>query len=271
MGARMRSARSLFVLLFAAVALAASAQSLPTVNLESRVIDDFDENPTSRWIARGSKFTTIERDQSGKATKKFPLTAVAPGYPVAAFGRSRDKADRNTLGVRGKFDRRGYNFVEIIPAAEAPADVDPARIIYEDVAGGKKWVHRPIELPGTVHYLDMWVWGSNLKYYLDVHFEDYQGIDYVVKMGDLNYFGWKNLRIGVPAYVSQSVNTVPRFRSLRLTKFTLWTRPEERVDEFYIYFDHLKVLTDLFESRYDGDEMEEPETLKQVWGTTWSR
>jgi hypothetical protein len=261
----------LFPLLLAAAAAAAGAQSLPTVNLESRVIDDFDENPTSRWIARGSKFTTIERDDSGKAVKMFPLTATAPGYPVAAFGRSRDKVDRHVLGVRGKFDRRGYNYVEIVPAAEAPADADESRIIYEDVSTGKKWVHRPIDLPGKVAYLDAWIWGSNLKYYLDAHFEDHRGIDYVVKMGDLTFFGWRNLRIGVPAYISQSANTVPRFRTLRFTKFTLWTRPEERVDEFYIYFDHLKVLTDLFESRYDGDEMEEPETLQEVWGTTWSR
>lgn len=271
MGAGMRTARRLFVLVFAAAALAAAAQSLPTVNLESRVVDDFDENPTSRWIARGSKFTTVERDQSGKATRMYPVTAVVPGYPMAAFGRSKDKEDRNSFGVRGKFNRRGYNFVEIIPAAEAPANVDKSKIIYEDIETGKKWIHRPIELPGTVHFLDLWVWGSNLKYYLEVSFEDHRGTDYAVKMGDLNFFGWRNLRIGIPSYISQSASTVPRFRNLRLTKFTVWTRPEERVDEFYVYFDHLKVLTDLYEARYDGDEMEEPEFMKQVWGTTWSR
>lgn len=271
MGAGMRSAKRLFVLLFAAAAFAAAAQTLPTANLESRVVDDFDEKPTTRWIARGSKFTTVERDQNGKATRMYPVTANAPGYPIAAFGRSKDKPDRGTFGLRGKFDRRGYNFVEIVPAAEAPKDADASKIIYEDIQGGKKWVHRPIDLSGKIHYLDLWVWGSNLKYYLDVHIEDYRGIDYVVRMGDLNFFGWKNLRIGIPTYISQSANTVPRFRSLRLTKFTLWTRPEERVDEFYIYFDHLKVLTDLYESRYDGDDFEEPATLEKVWGTAWSR
>jgi hypothetical protein len=270
MGAGMRFAKSLIVLMFAAVSYAAGAQGLPTVNLESRIIEDFDEKPTTRWIARGSKFTTVERDQGGKATQVYPVLASTPGYPLAAFGRSKDKPDRGTLGLHGKFDRKGYNFIEIIPAAEAPANTEDSKVVYADLAG-KKWVHRPIELPGKIHYMDLWVWGSNLKYYLDVHLEDYKGEDFVIRMGDLNFFGWKNLRIGIPSYISQASGTVPRFRNLRFTKFTLWTRPEERVDDFYFYLDHFKVLTDLFESRYDGDDLEEPETLKQVWGTTWNR
>ncbi len=271
MAAGMRFARYLFVQIFAAAAYVAGAQGLPTASLESRVIEDFDSNPTSRWIARGSKFTDIERDQNGKATRMYPVTASVPGYPLALFGRSGDKQERGTLGIHGKFDRRGYNFIEIVPAVEAPSDADPSTIVYEDISSGKKYVSRPIELPGKIFNLDMWVWGSNLKYYVDVHLEDWRGVNYVIKMGDLNYFGWRDLRIEIPGYLSQSASTVPRFRNLRLTKFTLWTRPEERVDDFYVYLDHLKVLTDLYESRYDGDDLEDPQTLQKVWGTTWDR
>jgi hypothetical protein len=270
MGAGMRFAKVLIVMMFAAVAWAAGAQGVPAVNLESRIIEDFDENPANRWVARGSKFTAVERDQNGKATKIYPTLANAPAYPLAAFGRSKDKQDRGALGIHGKFERRGYNFVEIIPAAEAPANTEESRIVYTDLAG-KKWVHRPIDLPGQVRYMDLWVWGSNLKFYIDVHLEDHKGTDYVIRMGDLAFFGWRNLRIGIPAYISQNVDTVPRFRNLKLTKFTLWTRPEERVDDFYFYIDHLKVLTDIFESRYDGDDLETPETLQKVWGTTWNK
>jgi hypothetical protein len=265
----MRFRKSLFLQLFAAAAFVAGAQTLPTVSFETRVIEDFDENPTSRWIVRGSKFTTVERDESGKATRIYPVAANVPGYPLAAFGRSTDKPDRGTLGLHGRFDRKGYNYIEIIPAAEAPKEADQSQIIHQDGTTGKKWVSKPLDLPGRILYLDLWVWGSNLRYYLDVHLEDYRGIDHVVRMGDLNFLGWRNLRAGIPGGIMQNANTVPRFRNLRLTKFTLWTRPEERVDDFYVYFDQIKVLTDLYETRYDGDDLEQTATLQKVWGTTW--
>lgn len=240
-----------------------------TVSYESSIVEDFDETPTDRWIVRGSKFTTVERDENGNATKVYPEIADVPGYPLALFGRSKDKDDRGVLGLHGKFDRRGYNIIEIIPATEAPADATPEQIIYEDLGSGKKWISKPLDLPGRVGYIGLWAWGSNHKYYLELHLRDYRGVDHVVKMGDLNFFGWKNLRIGVPSIVPQAAQYVPRFRNMQITKFALWTRPQEKVDDFYFYLDHLKVLTNLFESRYDGDDLEEPEFMQEVWGKTW--
>jgi hypothetical protein len=197
------------------------------------------------------------------------MLADVPGYPQALFGRSLDKPDRGVLGMWGKFDRKGYNFIELIPAAEAPADADDSAIIYENLEDGKRWVHAPIDLPGRISYIDIWVWGSNHKYYLDLHVEDHRGIDYVLKFGDLNFVGWRNLRIQIPTYISQSVQYLPRFRNMRVTKLTIWTRPQEKVDEFFMYFDHMKVLTDLFESRYDGDDFEQPDFMQDTWGKTW--
>ena len=184
--------RSIWLMAFFAVAaLSVGAQSgLPTVSLESMVLEDFDDNPASRWIARGSKFTTIERDEAGKPVRMFPVLADVSGYPQALFGRSRDNPDRGVLGLWGKFDRRAYNFIEIVPAREADKDAPDTSIVYQDLQTGKRWVHAPIDLKGTIHYLDLWVWGSNHKYYMEAHLEDYRGIDYVLKLGDLNFFGW---------------------------------------------------------------------------------
>ena len=39
----------------------------------------------------------------------------------------------------------------------------------------------------------------------------------------------------------------------------------ERVDNFYVYFKQMKVLTDTFESLYDGDELGDPERVQQLW------
>ena len=70
------------------------------VTFVGNVIEDFDENPTSRWIARGSKFTTVEYDQGGQPERIYPAVADVPGFPQALFGRSLDKlfkADRASI------------------------------------------------------------------------------------------------------------------------------------------------------------------------------
>jgi hypothetical protein len=274
MAIRLTSIWAVAVALMGVVALGVGAQQstgtqFSTVSWESEIIDDFDQTPTDRWVVRGSKFTTVERDENGNPTKIYPEIADVPGYPEALFGRSKDKQDRGVLGIHGKFNRRGYNQVEIIPAMEAPADTPDGEIIHQDLETGKRWVSKPLDLPGRVGIVDLWAWGSNHRYYLEMYVRDYRGVDHVISMGDLNYFGWKNLRVGIPAVIPQAAQYVPRFRNMQITKFVLWTRPEEKVDNFYFYLDHLKVLTNLFESRYDGDELESPEMLEQVWGTTW--
>jgi ligand-binding SRPBCC domain-containing protein len=49
-------------------------------------------------------------------------------------------------------------------------------------------------------------------------------------------------------------------------KFRVWTSPEERVDNFYVYFDNVKVLTDNFEAVYDGDDLATIHKTRQLWG-----
>ncbi len=214
-----------------------------TVNYTSQVIESFD-NPDARpWIVRGSKF----------ATEGYPKMAYANAWPEALFGKNREKKDLKCLGIHGKFNRKAYNYIEIIPAKK-------------DKDGNL--VPDPIELPGRVKYIDLWAWGSNHDYYMEIHLRDYQGIEHVLPLGSLRYEGWRDLVTVVPASIPQSRRYLPKRRGLQLTKLVMWTRPEEKVDDFYLYLDHIKVLTDMFESRYDGDNLVEPDVMKEIWGTS---
>ncbi len=262
--------RTLFCLFFSALLSVPVFSDQLAANLDAKVLESFDDDPTSRWIARGSKFTKKIYDENGNVVDMYPKIAEAPGFPAAlrGIGFKDLEGKLKILGVKASFSRKGYNYIEIIPASPADAGTPEKDIIYEDISTGTKWIHAPIEIPGRVQYFDMWVWGSNHNYTLYAHFEDYRGIGHSFRMGDLTYPGWKNLRVVMPASIPQSTRYLPKFKSLVFTKFVIWTTPNEKVDEFYVYFDHLKVLTDMFQTRFDGDELVSPDLLEQVWGAS---
>ena len=226
----------LLLLLCAVLAVADEA----TVNLQSKVIASFDDPDGMQWIIQGSKFVT----------KDFPQATTVRAWPDALYGRSPEQKNLFALGIHSRFDRKGYNYIEIIPAKKG---------------SDGKLAPVPLALPGRVKSLDMWVWGSNFNYTMDVHLRDFEGVDRVLHMGSLNYPGWKNLSVGITGSIPQSRRYIPRFRALDLTKFVIWTTPTERVDDFYVFFDEVKILTDLFESRFDGDHLADPRILDQLW------
>jgi len=43
------------------------------------------------------------------------------------------------------------------------------------------------------------------------------------------------------------------------------------VDNFQIYFDQIKVLTDTFESLFDGDELADTERVQELWSSGSSK
>jgi hypothetical protein len=225
-----------------------------TEYLQSVVVEAFD-SPTGdadsksttsstnhRWIVRGSKFIT----------EGFPKYSWVKTYPTAAFPDSQVNQDLKSLGVQGAFDRVGYNYLEFVPV-EA-----------KDGADGKP-VESAITLPGRVKQLDIWAWGSNYKYYLEIQLRDWRGMIHTVRLGDLNYIGWKNLSIQVPPGIPQDVRYVPSRKGLELVKIVMWTYPDEKVNGFKLYLDQIKILTDTFETPYDGSVLGDEKTVDTLW------
>lgn len=209
-------------------------------NLASVVLDSFDQPDKSFWIAQGSNFVT----------QGYPQIGYIRTWPDALFGKNKDNKDLFALGVHGKFDRKGYNFVEIIPAKK-------------DSSG--KLVPSTMPIPGKAKAIDLWVWGSNYDFYLDVHVRDFQGVDHVLRLGDLLYAGWRDLSVDIPGSIPQSRRYIPSYQGLEITEFVIWTRPTEKVDDFYVFLDQIKVLTDEMVERFDGDNLADMDTLNQLW------
>jgi hypothetical protein len=220
-----------------------------TINLESRVIQDFSKPEAQNWFVLGSKFSTGD----------FPHLGFIKGGPMAILG-SDPTAEQSarSLGVAMLFDRKEYNWIDIVP--------------------GTKDSPKEIPMPGRVKMIDLWVWSGNFNYYLEAFVRDYHGIVYTIPMGDLSFVGWKNLRINIPDNIPQSKKYLPKREGLTLVKFRIWTRPNEVVvipgtegqsdldKSVKFYFNNIKVLTDTFESLFDGDNLTSPDVYADALG-----
>ncbi len=214
-----------------------------TVDLESKILDSFDPGPDrQQWFAEGSNYITAG----------YPQWTFTQGGPEALYGSDANNPSHQVLGVHFKFDRQGYNSIDVFPVAK-------------DSNGNL--VAAPIQIPGRVQTLDVWAWGTNHDYYLDVELEDYTGVVHTLHLGSLDYAGWKDLIVTVPTSIPQSVNTIPKLKGLKFLKFVIWTQPTADVSDYYIYFDQLKVLTDMFETRIDGEDLATPEETQKIWSS----
>jgi hypothetical protein len=237
------SSKIICLIFWACVIVFSSYGDEVTSDLRSVVLEDFNGNSEYTWKTAASKFITAKGD------KKYPMTAYVEAWPMAAFGQNKNGDTIKSYGLLGKFDRTGYNWIDIYPVKAGASEDEPFEI----------------PLPGRVRNFDMWVWGSNLNYYIELYVRDYTGVVHVLKLGDVGYGGWKNLRVNVPNSIPQSKRKLPAYAGLHFVKFRLWTSPSEKTDEFYIYFKQLKVLTDTFESLFDGNDLADVELVDQLW------
>ncbi|MDR0473228.1 MAG: flagellar filament outer layer protein FlaA [Treponema sp.] len=233
-----------------------------TVDYLSVVMESFSGSTAHEWSFGGRTYSydfDWALDASKFATKtnsdNYPKMSYVEAWPVQLFGANRDKLDLKSLGIWGKFDRRGYNWIDVYPVVPGSAQNGEGPEPYE------------IPMPGRINYIDLWVWGSNLNYYLEAYVRDYNGIIHSLYMGDLAHAGWKNFRVQIPIHIRQSKRILPHLAGLHFVKFRVWTTPVERVDNFYIYFNQMKVLTDTFETHYDGNELGDPERVQELWAS----
>ncbi len=230
---------ALTCILFFSAALVTAQDT--TVNLQVRSLISFnDPTQAGNWIVQGSKF----------ATQGFPEYRMVKSWPDVLYGRNKDNKDLYSMGIHSKFDRKGYNYIEIIPAKK-------------DSSGAL--VPTAIPIPGKVQRMDLWLWGSNYDYSMDIFLRDYRGIDHVLHLGTLAFIGWRDLAVTIPGAIPQSRRYIPQFQGLELTKLVIWTSPNEKVDDYWVFLNDLTILTDLYQTRYDGENLADPEYLNQLW------
>ena len=96
---------------------------------------------------------------------------------------------------------------------------------------------------------------------------DYTGINHLLVAGSLEKIGWNNYVINIPSAIPQSKKYLPKFEALKLTKIVVRTAPDEDVSGFYLYVDHIKALTDVHETMFDGNDLADKTKIQDIWGS----
>ena len=234
-------------IVFALVVAVSGYGDETTAQWRTVILESFNGDSGVEWKLDASRFATRDTDEGD-----FPRMAFVRAWPIQVFGWNRDGSqDLRSLGIHGRFDRRGFNWIDLYPSVGGDGDDrdDPIEI----------------PVPGRVRSIDMWVWGSNLDYYIEAYFRDHNGIVHNIRFGGIGFAGWKNLRANIPTNIAQQRRVLPRYAGLRFVKFRIWTQPTERVADFHIYLNQFQILTDMFEGLFDGNELADPDFVREIW------
>lgn len=223
------------ILMFMSVLVPLVAQQSGLINYQTYMVDTFDNPDGQDWAyhAVGSKFVT----------EGFPVLQYFNDIPrpVRIMNGNDEKA--KSLGIWFKFNRKGDNWIDIFPTKDGEKGKEPYEIPFK----------------GNIHRFDMWVWGAGYYYDLEIIVRDCEGRTHTLPMGLLNFNGWKNMHVTVPTNIPQSSKYLGNKRKMSFVAFRIRTRPSERVDDFKIFFDEFKALTDVAFSSYDGYELSNAE------------
>lgn len=128
------------------------------------------------------------------------------------------------LGVKVQYIARGYNWFAIRPA-------------------------KPIVVEGICQSLSVFVAGRNYKHMLKMFVLDYFGRERVIVVDKLNFVGWRELQVAVPDTIKQYDYHFAHKQGLRFNGFMIECDPMETWGTYYVYFDELRAVTDIFNEK----------------------
>jgi hypothetical protein len=184
-------------------------------------------------------WTSYMSSDSGYVTTRLFEGAPRGKEPVADE-QDQNIPDKFVLGTRVDFLHRGHTSFVLRP-------------------------NRPIPIEGITKIISVWVVGRNFNHSLTVLIEDFFGKPYELYMGNLNFQGWKQLKAAVPPQTEDGTSGVVQRNyhyntqlGIKIRGFRIDVDPMEALGSYYVYFDDLRAVTDLFsENNRDEDDMDD--------------
>ena len=194
------------------------------------------EVSVDKFEVDGFWYSTMSTDEG--YTKARLFSGSPAGKEAIPDEEGMDIPDQYVLGVRVDYLRRGYNSFTIRTT-------------------------RPIPIEGITKTISMWVVGRNFNHEISLLIQDFFGRNYEIYMGKLNFQGWKKLTAAIPPQAPNSMNGVVQRNyhynnqmGIKIVGFRIDCDPLEAYGTYYVYFDDLRAVTDLFaENDRDADDM----------------
>ena len=149
--------------------------------------------------------------------------------------------DSKVYGTKVSYYRRGYNSFEV-------------RAV------------KPIPVEGITKTVSVWVVGRSYPHVLKLILEDYMGQQFELYVGKLNHAGWKLMTVAVPPQNAAGTGIVQKdyhygtSMGLKIVGFRIECNPWEAYGNYYIYFDDLRAVTDLYEV-----DLRDDDDMKDIW------
>jgi hypothetical protein len=146
-------------------------------------------------------------------------------------GIPRTYQKQKVLGIKVEYISRGYNWFAVRPV-------------------------KPIVVEGVCQKLSVWVAGRNYKHVLKMMVQDFYGNERYLYVDKLNFIGWKELSVFIPDNINQRDFHFIDRQGIKFSGFYVECDPVDTYGIYYIYFDELRAVTDLFnEKTQDIDDM----------------
>jgi len=199
--------------------------------LQDYLLNDFEN--AEDWRALST--SPLGETKIKKVIQQGNIEDVYDARELTAEEKERFKPGVNhVLGVKGRITDRGFDRIEV----KAP--------------------HEYV-IKGIGRQLSVWVLGRNYRHTLYVKLRDYKGRLHKVRMGRLNFMGWRKLTVTIPGSIPQSSRYSLLNKNLQFVSLFVQSDYHEIGGSFYFYLDDLRMKVDSSEMGYPGS------LIKDTW------
>ena len=218
----------MLILIVSASYVGAQDKTTAVEPLERVTLEDFEM--AEDWKAKSTsplgETKTLKMIQRGLIKDVFDEKSTPDAYDVKTGSYSDAKQEErigknHILGVKTYFANRGFDRVEVAPPQE-------------------------FIIKGKARQVSVWVLGRKYRHTLFAKFRDYKGNTHNIRLGRLDFFGWRKLTAPIPGFVPQSTRFSVLDKNIRFVSLFVTSDVND-----------LEIRTDKQESLYPGFEVKD--------------